>query len=111
MSVHVNEAAHVTVQIDAPYDAALDFLADVANLPRWAVNFISAGRVGRAVELGRLFPQDRDGELDLVQLRHTVQHVDALARGGVYHRADPQSEPPPGLLARVEHAVGAVPGG
>jgi len=61
--------------------------------------------------LGRLFPQDRDGELDLVQLRHTVQHVDALARGGVYHRADPQSEPSPGLLARVEQAVGAVPGG
>lgn len=65
-----------------------------------------AGRVRRAHDLGRLVPQDRDGELDLAQLRHTVQQVDALARSGLYHRADPQHDAPAGLLARVERAVG-----
>ncbi len=64
-----------------------------------------AGRAKKAVDLGRLHPPDREGELDLVQLRHTVRQVSALARGGIFHRADPRSTPPAGLLARVERAV------
>jgi len=44
MSVHVNQAAHVSVEIAANYETAFAFLADVTAMPRWAVNFISAGR-------------------------------------------------------------------
>jgi len=64
-----------------------------------------SGRSRRARELQRLAPGDREGQLDLVTLRRTIQEVSELARGGIYYRADPSAQPPPGLLARVEAAV------
>jgi len=84
-----------------------DHLGRACGVVNPAAACTCAGRVRKAEELGRLFSKDREGDVDLVQLGRTVREVSALARGGVYHRADPQLEAPPGLLARVERAVGA----
>lgn len=90
MPVHINEAAHVTVQIDAPYDAALDYLADVTNLPRWAVNFIASGRT------------DGDDYLVTTPMGELPARIEADRNTGVITMLIGPIPPFIGILARTE---------
>ncbi len=90
MSVHINEAAHVTVQISAPYDVAFDFLADVENMPKWAVNFISAGRT------------DGDTYLVTTPMGELPARIEGARRTGVVAMLVGSMPPFVGVLGRTE---------
>ncbi|MEM9072819.1 MAG: RNA polymerase sigma factor [Myxococcota bacterium] len=63
-------------------------------------------RASRAIELGRLAPADRAGDLDVAKVTRLVRALPVLDRAAAYYQADPRPGPGRALLASVHAALG-----
>lgn len=62
-------------------------------------------RLQRAQALGRLAPEDRQGRIDIPQLRRFVEELDELHRAAAFYRGDPEVSLPATRLNEIKRVL------